>query len=1352
MACGCVESVSAQGRERGRRGPAAPPRRTAFSAGGLLAFLIVLLAALPGTPRPACADPIKANVVAGTSGGYARLIFSMSDFNDVSVRQTGNVLIISFKTPVDISVDRLAAQASGYIGAARRDPDGMAVRLALARKVSVNAMAVGQQYYVDLLPDTWQGLPPGLPQDVVDDLTRRARDAEVALERAHRLASLGKVPPVRVHVATQPTFTRYVFDIPKQISVSAHRATNGLTLTFDAPVNFDLSDVLTALPATVGAVKAQISDGAATVRFDLPAKVDVRSFRDENGYAVDIVDPEAKADADKKTLRIVLPEGRTPAIAPGDVSKPPLPPATAAGANGAGAKAATPTQQSPIGAHSENPPPAKSAAIAPSMAPSVPVMPVSPKAMTAPTSPPTKVATTPAPTPVAKPLPGEAQQPAAPAAAAAPVTPSSPPAAKTAAAPAASPAPSQSPAPAAGQPGHPTQAGAAPGTTKSGPAAKAPPPAIKPATAAQTPRPHPNKAGEPGGKIAVELERNNENLKLTFDFSTATAAAVFNRADTLWLVFDSKTDIDLAALKEEATHTIRSAELTRAPDADIVRIKLDRPRLASVGADGPAWTLEIGDSVEAPIHALDLNRSLIGTNRSTMSIPLEALHELHRITDPEARDQILVVTAFPPVRGVIHKQSFIEFRALATQQGVAIEPLADDLNMGLTPGKIIISRPGGLTLSSSLQSLLRGSGLHPMTFDPQLWGFDRKGSYEARQSQLIAAAAAAPETKRLAPRLDLARFYLARSMYAEAKGVLDLVMAQQRPDTEDVTAHVLRAVAEVMMDRADGALKDLSDPSVGDQHDAALWRALAYARQGKWGQAHESFKSVDSAIATLPIELQRFALKEELRSSIEVGDFASAENELNDLQTIGIPEDLQPQISVLVGRLDQGLGRPEDALAAYRSAADSPDRPAAAQGRLRETALRYSLGDLKRDEVISDLESLTTVWRGDETEIEALQMLARLYTEEHRYRDSFYVMRSAMAAHPDWDMTRRIQEEAAKTFDALFLAGKGDAMAPIDALSLFYDFRELTPIGNRGDEMIRRLADRLVSVDLLDQAAGLLQYQVDKRLQGAARSEVATRLAVIYLMNRKPDKALAVLRASRSGNLSTELRDERLLLEARALSDLGRHALAIEVAADVKGTQASRLRSDVYWAAHKWRKSAEQIELMYGDRWKQWQPLTDVERSDILRAEIGYALADDKLGIQRFRDRYAPKMASTPDASAFEVVSAPLGSAGEDFKAIARAAAASDTLDDFLRDMKTRYPESNPISSGPPDYAPEATAMPGAPAVTPSAAGSAVGKAAAPLVSAPPQTRPAVPPTPPAPGVSSAPATTSSSDGQTALR
>jgi hypothetical protein len=37
-------------------------------------------------------------------------------------------------------------------------------------------------------------------------------------------------------------------------------------------------------------------------------------------------------------------------------------------------------------------------------------------------------------------------------------------------------------------------------------------------------------------------------------------------------------------------------------------------------------------------------------------------------------------------------------------------------------------------------------------------------------------------------------------------------------------------------------------------------------------------------------------------------------------------------------------------------------------------------------------------------------------------------MRSALIAHPNSDTTRRIHDEAAASFDALFLAGRGDAM------------------------------------------------------------------------------------------------------------------------------------------------------------------------------------------------------------------------------------------------------------------------------------------------------------------------------------
>src|SRR6187455_1410635 len=131
-------------------------------------------------------------------------------------------------------------------------------------------------------------------------------------------------------------------------------------------------------------------------------------------------------------------------------------------------------------------------------------------------------------------------------------------------------------------------------------------------------------------------------------------------------------------------------------------------------------------------------------------------------------------------------------------------------------------------------------------------------------------------------------------------------------------------------------------------------------------------------------------------------------------------------------------------------------------------------------------------------------------------------------------------------------------MPAIDALGLFYDFRELTPIGRRGDEMIRKLAERLVSVDLLDQAAEVLQHQVDNRLQGAARAQVSIKLAVIYLMARKPDRAIQVLRASRTADLPNELRNQRLLIEARAQSEVGRPEVALEMIAHLEGREVER--------------------------------------------------------------------------------------------------------------------------------------------------------------------------------------------------
>ena len=777
---------------------------------------------------------------------------------------------------------------------------------------------------------------------------------------------------------------------------------------------------------------------------------------------------------------------------------------------------------------------------------------------------------------------------------------------------------------------------------------------------------------------AAFARRQGDAVRLVFPFGTPTAAAVFRRADTLWLVFDTESAIDVGRLKQDAGPLVRDVVSSQGSEGQAVRVKLDRPYLTSAALDGSAWIVTLGESAQEPSAPLAIERVLVAPARAHAAIALENPRRVHRLTDPDSGDTLLVVTALGPARGLPKTQDFVEFRALRSTHGLVVEPFADDLTVEATPERVVIARPSGLLLTPTAGRSAAGSTFgpsRPAALDVLSWGYDRQADFHERQTALMTALSYAPEHKRNIARLDLARFYLARDLYAEAKGVLDVVIAAERDHDELARVLVLRAIASLMMGHADLALKDLAHPAIGNLHDAQLWRALALSRLGRFAEAREGLKNVEAASAALPIELQRFALKEAARCAVALGDFVAAARHLDDFDGIGAPNEMKGELAVLAGRVAEGLGRIDEALSAYTVAVASSHAPAAAEAWLRQTELRRTINQISREEATAELERLTTAWRGDDIELEALELLARLYTEGNRFRDALQVMRVAVAARPNSALTRRIQDDAAKTFESIFLGDRGSNLTPVEALGLFYEYRSLTPIGRRGDEMIRRLAERLIAMDLLKQASELLQHQIDHRLQGAARAQAAARLAMVYLMDRKPDRALAALRTTRMANLSNDLRRQRLLLEARALSETGRHSLALEIIEDMSGREVERLRADIHWAARNWRAAAEHIERLYGDRWRDFTPLDATERADILRAAIGYALAEDMIGLDRFRQKYMAKMAEGPDRRLFEVLTTPIGVRGAEFAEAARSASAIDTLDAFLRDMRARYPE-----------------------------------------------------------------------------
>ena len=488
-----------------------------------LALIAALLALFPAK---AAAAPVKSELSVSSQNGYVRLVFTLAEETEADVRLANGILVIAFKRPVDVPADRIPMQAAGYVNAARADPDGSAVRLALGRKVTVNTMAAGEKLFVDLLPEGWNGLPPGLPQEVVEELARRAREAEKKARAQQQVAQQRVLPPVRVRVGVQPTFTRYTFGLPALIAVSVERNDDKMTMTFEAPLRFDLADVRAALPPTVAAVDVQSRGDSASVQFDFVGKVDIRTFREDNNFIVDVQPIRPREGAADPSAQIA-------ALAAAAAETRAAPPAAAKNA-----EPATPEQP-------------------------------------------------------AKPVQAAASPPARPAADALAPTPAL-----------AAPEPPQS-----------TEKPGAPATVPARDAEDA-----KPVTDASAP-------------VIADVRRHGDALRITVPFAQPTPAAVFRRADTIWLVFDNAGPIDIAKIAAASGSGIRAATVTRSNGGQVVQLKLERPKLTSAGTDGNAWTVIVGDMMLEPTQPLGTVRLVQAGGRASVTIPFNDPRQLHRLAD-----------------------------------------------------------------------------------------------------------------------------------------------------------------------------------------------------------------------------------------------------------------------------------------------------------------------------------------------------------------------------------------------------------------------------------------------------------------------------------------------------------------------------------------------------------------------------------------------------------------------------------------------------------------------------------------------------------------------------------------------
>ena len=840
-------------------------------------------------------DPVRGEATFSSSGGYARLVLKLAEDVESDVITAGSIIVIRFKRPVDIPVDKLSDAVPDYVGSARRDPDGSAIRLSLARRATINTMTAGERIFVDFLPDSWTGPPPSLPLEVIRELAARARAAERLLRNQRAAEMARKKPPVRVRALLQPTFVRFVFEMPDGINVSSVLNDQKLTLQFNSVLTFDLADAKIAAPPNVASINQRADADTSAVDIALIGEVDVHSFREEKNYIVDVAFQQAEKPV---VAECTPPPHRKLRLRPGRPRW--------RGANTTSRPGSRPHSTSRR---------------RPRLLRRRP-LPNRPKSKSSPD-------TVPA---------GPAIEKAAPTTEkAAPTTEKAAPAAEHA-------TPAAENAPASPEKVTPVAEDAAPASEKISAPKETPAPAAAPQKMKPVASEHPPERRASDKSASIEALRDSEGLHVKFSFATATPAALFRRADTVWLVFDQTAPIDIEPIRAKGGAVIGDVSRVPLEKGQAIRIRLNRPQMPSLESDSRdgamSWTLTLADRVQASPLPLTVQRNVTDPSLANVSVPLASPGVLHRLLDPDAGDTLLVVTAPPPARGFIKRQDFVELSLLESAHGVVVHPNSDDVKAEVGPDKVIVGKPGGLTLSTADVAPnappLRCGRCSTSTNGTRT----RTRTFFARLDTLIKAAAAAGVDQRTQTRLELANFYMARGMYQEARGVTNLIYSETKQGSEEAAVVMVHAVSSILIGHPDRALKDLASPAIGNGYDFQLWKGLAFARQEKWADAREKFKNAEFSIATLPLEMQRIVVADAMRASLEVKDYAGAARRRSELEVVGVPEEMKAEIAVLRGRLAEALGHDKDALDAYKFAANSPDRQAAAEGRQLEIVLR----------------------------------------------------------------------------------------------------------------------------------------------------------------------------------------------------------------------------------------------------------------------------------------------------------------------------------------------------------------------------------------------------------------------------
>lgn len=502
-------------------------------------------------------------------------------------------------------------------------------------------------------------------------------------------------------------------------------------------------------------------------------------------------------------------------------------------------------------------------------------------------------------------------------------------------------------------------------------------------------------------------------------------------------------------------------------------------------------------------------------------------------------------------------------------------------------------------------------------------------------------------------KLNLANFYFSKGMYPESLGILYDIMISDAGynnilkvrSTYAATLYLTKKYQESY-----DAFTQLVDESLNNSsyNEFKLWKWFSLQKRneklrirGEPNIKMDFVSSHDKFMQQYDDETRfnfGYSYIIELINNHKIEDAKS----IFDIVTYsGYPEERNNDAKFLRAKLQILDNNSTEALKALNELIqDVDDRKNRARALFEITKYNLINGISSTEQAIDKFMLSSTIWRDNYFEMDVYETVGNLYLAEKDYLNALNTWKDLVANFPQTTESLFILGKMKEVFIELFDGGTAYDMDPLEALRIYFKYRELMPSGEVGDRIARKIANFFLKADMIEDAIDIILHQIKYRSIGEEKAKLVLWLSNIYINNRDLISAEDVLNIAKeeekSYKTSDLIRYQRAYIKAKR--ELYREGMDLINGDFSDGANKSRI--ELFWVRENWFGLTQLIEEKLDSiKETEPEPLTDEELSYIIKLAISYSAQgkDDK--IQALKDDFMSRIKNEEDIKLLEYLS-----------------------------------------------------------------------------------------------------------------